>query len=137
MRRGRQKSKTKNENEMVFLGCNAAGLLNKMESLRRNVQTFKPGVIFIQESKTKRKNQIKLDNYVIFERIRKDCAGGGLLTAVHKNLEPESVGDDTEDEVLVVEAKLANKKVRLINAYGPQEDSKEELRKSFFNKLNE
>ena len=69
MRRGKKKSNTKNENEMVFLGCNAAGLLNKMESLRRNVQTFKPGVIFIQESKTKRKNKIKLDNSVIFERI--------------------------------------------------------------------
>ena len=59
------------------------------------------------------------------------------LTGVHKNLEPVSVGDDTEDEVLVVEAKLANSKVRQINAYGPQEDTKEELRKSFFNKLDE
>ena len=59
------------------------------------------------------------------------------MTGVHKNLEPISVGDETEDEVIVVEAKLANKKVRLINAYGPQEDSNEEIRKSFFLKLDE
>ena len=122
---------------MFFIGCNAAGLLNKMESLKRNVENFKPGVIFIQESKTKRKNKVKIKDYVIFEKIRKNNGGGGLLTGVHKNLEPISVGDETEDEVIVVEAKLANKKVRLINAYGPQEDSNEEIRKSFFLKLDE
>ena len=43
-------------------------------------------------------------------------------------------GGNNTEEVLVVEAKLKDKKVRLINAYGPQE---EELRKSFFHKLDE
>ena len=122
---------------MNIIGCNSAGLLNKVESLKRNIQVFQPGVIFIQESKTKRKNKVKLGNYVIFEKIRKDCGGGGLLTAVHKNLEPISVGEDTDEEVLVVEAKLANRKVRLINAYGPQETETEDKKKSFFNKMDE
>ena len=76
-------------------------------------------------------------SYVIFEKIRKDCGGGGLLTVVHKNLEPISVGEDTGEEVLVVEAKLANRKVRLINAYGPQETETEDKKKSFFNKMDE
>ena len=122
---------------MNIIGCNSAGLLNKMESLKRNIQIFNPGVIFIQESKTKRKDKVKLGNYVIFERIRKTCGGGGLLTGVHKNLEPVRVGDDSDEEVLVVEAKLVNKKVRLINAYGPQESESEDRKKSFFNKLDE
>ena len=57
---------------------------------------------------------------------------------MHKNLEPVCVGGgNNTEEVLVVEAKLKDKKVRLINAYGPQEDSLEELRKSFFHKLDE
>ena len=123
---------------MVFLGSNAAGLLNKMESFKRNISVFNPGVFFIQESKTRRKSKVKLDNYVIFEQIRKDSGGGGLLTAVHKNFEPVSVGDGKDaEEVLVVEAKLGINKVRLINAYGPQEDALEDLRKAFFNKLDE
>ena len=71
---------------MVFLGSNAAGLLNKLESFKRNISVFNPGVFFIQESKTKRKNKVKIDDYVVFEQIRKDSGGGGLLTAVHKNL---------------------------------------------------
>ena len=76
---------------MIFLGSNAAGILNKKESFKRNIENFNPVAFFIQESKTKRKNEIKMDNYVIFEQIRKDSGGGGLLTAVHKNLEPVSV----------------------------------------------
>ena len=71
---------------MIFLGSNAAGILNKKESLLRNIQHFMPGAFFIQESKTKRKNKIKIPNYVIFEQIRKESAGGGLITAVHENL---------------------------------------------------
>ena len=116
---------------MNIIGCNAAGILNKLESLKRNVKLFQPGVIFIQESKTKRKNQVKLGNYVIFERIRKGCGGGGLLTGVYKNLEPVSVGDDSDEEILAVEAKLANNKVRFINAYGPQETETEDKKNLF------
>ena len=117
---------------------NAAGILNKTESFKRNIQHFKPGVFFIQESKTRRKNQIKIHDYVIFEQIRKESGGGGLLTAVHKNIEPVSVCDEvSDDEILVVETKLNDKKVRMINAYGPQEDSPEDTKKSFFNKLDE
>ena len=75
---------------MFILGANAAGLLNKLESFYRNISTFNPGVVFIQESKSKRKGKIKLDNYTIFEKIRKQTNGGGLLTAVHSSLKPVS-----------------------------------------------
>ena len=64
-----------NENTMTFLGSNAAGILNKVNSLKRNIEHFKPGAIFIQESKTKRKNKVKLDEYVIFEKIREKSSG--------------------------------------------------------------
>ena len=62
--------------------------------------------------------------------------GRGLLTAVHKNPNPVSVGNDGEDEVLVVQADIKDNKVRFINAYGPQEDETESS-KSFFAKLDE
>ena len=47
--------------------------------------------------------------------------------AVHKNLNPVSIGDDTEEEILFLQAKISNIKVRFIYEYGPQED---ELEKS-------
>ena len=71
---------------MFILGANSAGLMNKKESFQRNISLFKPGVFFIQESKTRIKNRIVLNDYITFEVIRKNLGGGGLLTAVHKSL---------------------------------------------------
>ena len=97
---------------------------------------FNPGVYFVQESKVPRKGKIKLSDYVIFERVRKVGCGGGLLTAVHKNLNPVSVDNDSDEEVLVVQTEILDKKVRFINAYGPQEDETEQST-AFFAKLDE
>ena len=125
------------EKSMFILGANSAGLANKKESFERNLNLFLPGVFFIQETKLRQKNKIKHPNYVTFEYLRENNLGGGLLTAVHRSLNPVSIGNDTEEEVLVVEATIANRKVRLINAYGPQEDEKDEIRESFYNRIDQ
>ena len=121
---------------MFILGANAAGLFNKKESFLRNISLFNPGVFFIQESKARVKNKIVLNDYITFELLRNNSGGGGLLTAVHKSLNPISINCDNEEELLVVEAKLANNKVRFINGYGPQEKAAEDFRKSFYNQLD-
>jgi hypothetical protein len=77
----------------------------------------------------------KMNDYTVFELIRKDSNDGGLLTAVHKSLKPVSVSNDELQEVLVVEANLGNSKVRFINGYGPQENSHVERRKPIFDHL--
>ena len=120
---------------MFLLGNNAAGLGNKTESFLRNIEHFKPGVFFIQETKCKVKNKIKHDDYVLFEKHRKSMGGGGLLTCVHKSLEPMCVSEESEVELLVVQAVIGNRNVRLINGYGPQESggSNED---SFFSQLD-
>ena len=117
------------------MGNNAAGILNKLESFYRNIQHFQPGVYFIQESKCRIRNKVKHDDYVMFEYIRKCSSGGGLLTAVHKSLNPVSVSEDSDDEVLVVQGDIGNNKVRFINGYGPQEGN-EEANSAFFNRLD-
>ena len=49
--------------------------------------------------------------------------GGGLLTAVDQDLDPVLISEGGEEnEILVVQANLGNQKIRIINAYGPQED---------------
>ena len=97
-KRGKRKSRNKlgnqfNEKSMFILGGNAAGLSNKKESFLRNISIFKPAAYFIQESKLTRKNKILVDDYVIFEHIRNNTVGGGVLTAVHKALNPVSVSE--------------------------------------------
>ena len=122
---------------MFILGSNAAGLLNKKESFLRNIAIFKPAAYLIQESKLTQKNQVLVDDYVIFEHVRKHSGGGGVLTAVHKELNPISVSDEIEgEEIVVVEATTGGRKLRLINGYGPQETETEETRRNFFSRLD-
>ena len=70
-----------------------------------------------------KKGLVKLPGYQLFEKVRESKGGGGLLTCVDEDLNPvliSSCKDDTE--ILTVEANLGNNKIRIINAYGPQED---------------
>ena len=120
---------------MYILGTNAASILNKTESFYRNINVFKPAAFFLQETKTRFKNKLKHPDYSFFEYIRTNGGGGGLITAVHNSLHPVSVGNEDETEVLVVEAKVDDSKIRLINGYGPQETDEEES-KAFMNRID-
>ena len=120
---------------MFILGANSAGILNKQESFYRNINLFNPIAFFLQETKTRFKNKLKHPNYTFFEYIRKHSGGGGLITAVHNNLHPVQVSNDDETEVLVVETKIGDMKLRLINGYGPQE-ADEESSKNFMNRID-
>ena len=120
---------------MFILGANSAGILNKQESFYRNMNLFNPIAFFLQETKTRFKNKLKHPNYTFFEYIRKNSGGGGLIIAVHNNLHPVQVSNDDETEVLVVETKIGDTKLRLINGYGPQEGD-EENSKAFMNRID-
>ena len=78
----------------------------------------------IQESKVRKVGSIKLKGYQIFENIRIGVGGGGLLTAVDQNLAPVliSTGKDENSEILTVQINVGSHNLRIINAYGPQED---------------
>ena len=75
------------------------------------------------------------------ERKRKD-RGGGLAIGCYHNLEPfEICQSESEDsEILIVEAKIGSRKIRFLTAYGPQEPSSEEEKRSnwiFYNNFEQ
>ena len=51
---------------MYLIEVNAAGLFSKLESFSRIMTLFKPGVIFVQETRENQKNKIKMRDYEIF-----------------------------------------------------------------------
>ena len=112
-----------NHHYFSILGTNDNGLKAKQQSLINTVNFFnKPSVITIQESKLRRNRIIKLDGYQIFEMNRPGL-GGGLLTAARHELEPVLVYRGNEEAgILVIQTQVGYKKVRIFNAYGPQED---------------
>ena len=123
--------------EFSILGTNANGILGKQESFKNTINNFKPSVITVQESKAKRMGTIKLKGYQIFEKLRSSGQGGGLLTAVDVDLVPVlvSTGEDEESEVITVQIKVGKHSIRIINAYGPQEDDPNGKRYSFWQEV--
>ena len=76
---------------MKIVGINAAGLLNKLESFENLLFKENPSIFCLQETKSKRPNQIKnssVKNYTIYELLRKHSGGGGLSIGVHKDFQP-------------------------------------------------
>ena len=80
---------------------------------------------------------LKIENYDIFEAIRKKYKGGTIL-GVNKALSPLLIKDYSDDfELVVVEVKIRNKEIRIITGYGPQEHWSEAERLPFFLALEE
>ena len=110
------------EHEFSIFGTNANGIQGKLDSLKNTINLFsKPTCINIQETKMRFKGIIKLEGYQVFEHIRSGF-GGGLLTAVSQDISPVLVytGND-EVEIMVVQGKIGEQKIRIFNCYGPQE----------------
>ena len=69
--RGKRKCIKKYSKSLRLLGVNAAGLKSKLTSFRKVIQDLKPSVFFMQETKFYEEGHIKLDDYVIYEHLRK------------------------------------------------------------------
>ena len=112
-------------------------MTQKKSILHRILTTFISDCIFIQETKMTSKGHINnLHEYQIFEHVRKDSKGGGILTAVKKCFNPVLIYEGNDDiELLVVQAKVKNNQIRFINGYGPQENDNKVL--GFYQKLEE
>ena len=62
------------------------------------------------------------------KKNRSGSQGGGLITAVDQDLEPilVSTGEDDDAELITVQIKVGENHIRIINAYGPQEDDSQQ-----------
>ena len=118
---------------MNILSTNARDLKHKHEDLKNKVKFFQSGIFTIQETHYRTKGKFKMDNYTIFEAIRKNKEHGGSMIGVHVGLKPVLVKDyDEQFELIVVEIKIGNKSIRVITGYGPQEIWKPSEKMDFY-----
>ena len=104
---------------MSIFGTNSNGLSGKLSSLENAIkQLGYPSFVTIQETKL-RSHNFRLPGYQVFQKNRTGL-GGGILTAVDENIGSVLVSS-TESEILVVQSKIGDFNLRIINAYGPQE----------------
>ena len=107
-RRG-YKRKYKNNKKSISLtviGNNCSGLASKKESLNFAINAVVPSVILLQETMLKKVGLLNLQGYQIFEKVRPNKNGGGLLTAIDNSLNPVLVDDNENAELLTVAINL-------------------------------
>ena len=96
-RRGKRNNAKQLSSSLRFLGVNAAGLGSKMTTFKKVLSELKPSVFFVQETKLRNEGRLKLENYQVFELIRKDKNGGGLAIGCDKRLKPTWVREGNDD----------------------------------------
>ena len=75
-------------------------------------------IFTIQETHYPTKGKIQIENYEVFEAIRKKVKGGTAI-GVHKALQPVLISEYSVDfERIVVEIKIANREIRVMTGYG-------------------
>ena len=114
---------------------------SKRESFESVIKQLDAGVTMLQETKLYRKGTMKFKNMCVFEKIRNQNEGGGLMTLIHENFKPVLIPmencSQTSQNVLVVECTIGQKRMRFINAYGVQETASVEVRSEFFSLLDQ
>ena len=100
-----------------MFSANAEGLKPKTNSLKNELKVLNVAIFTIQENHHTKKGVCKMEEYEIFETIRKK-QNGGTMIGVNKSLNPILIKDyDQEFEMIVVEVKIQNKDIRIITGY--------------------
>ena len=135
IKRGRKSHK---ETSFNLFSTNCASLKEKVKGFKCELRKLNSSAFTLQETHFKTKGQFQHEDFEIFEAIRKGKKDGGTMIGVHKALKPILINEyDDPFELLVVEIKVANREIRLMSGYGPQEYWTPQERLPFFNALEE
>ena len=143
-KRLRRKEKKVKINNLTFVGNNADGLMNKLESLE-NILSKNPSVAFLQEIRSHQPGCIKTPSsgkYTWYELHRTSSAekgqkGGGIALGVVNVLTPSWISEGDDDcEAITVEIWVEGFPIRLICGYGPQNYDQQYRKNKFWDYLD-
>ena len=118
-----------------ILTTNAADLRRKTKCLKDLIGLFGITIFSVQETHFKKKGRFSLDNFMIFEALRKK-EGGGSMLGIHVSHLPVLISEYSESfELIVIEIKVAKKQIRVITGYGPQDSWDLDVKMQFFTAL--
>ena len=123
------------EHNLNLLTTNSADLRMETKCLKDLISMFKTSIFSVQESHFKKKGKFAIENFTIFEAIRKK-EGGGSMLGVHVSLKPVLISEYSDTfELLVVEVKVGGMNIRVITGYGPQESWELDVKMQFLDVL--
>ena len=138
-RTGKRNSITSKQQIFRILGVNADGITGKWSTLRNVISKHKPLVWNIQETKCIKEGRLKLSGFRVFEYIwSNQDGGGGLALGCSSKLSPvlTRTGGD-QIEAFSVNIKLQKLNILCVNAYGPQNNDKNDKKDIFWEYLDE
>ena len=128
----RRGGRNRKETVLCMMSANAAQLRGKLDSFKSELSASKSAIFTLQECHYAIKGKVQIENFEVFEAIRKKVKGGSMI-GVNKALKPVLIEEySSEFELLVVEIQIANKEIRIMTGYGPQENWPESERLPFF-----
>ena len=87
IRRGKRLSNKKISKVLVFAGVNPAGVRSKWPTWRKIVSQSNTSVWTMQETKSSEPNKLKMEDFIIYEKVRVHKEGGGVAIAAKKRSE--------------------------------------------------
>ena len=88
VKRGPRPNKKPLTKHVIFAGANINGAKSKWKSWKKVVKDTKATVFFVQETKCDQSNTLKMDGFIIFEKVRVNKGGGGVAIAAKTELNP-------------------------------------------------
>ena len=124
------------ETSQNILSTNASDMKYKESDLKEKVKFFNSSIFAVQETHYKQKGKFKMQDYQIFESIRKNKDQGGSMLGIHMGLQPVLISEYSDSfELLVVEIVTGNQSIRVMTGYGPQENWEDKERMPFYTAL--
>ena len=105
-----------------------------MMTFKKVLADLTPAVFSVQETKMRNEGNIKIDDYVIFEKIRrKKENGGGIAIGCKEALKPVWVREGLDNvEALSIDIFVKNLRIRFCTGYGCQENDLIENKTAFW-----
>ena len=134
-KRGKRKQ---NETTLNIFSLNVFSLKPKLKSFKNELKRTNSSIFTLQETHYKTKGKVQIEEFEVFESIRKHKEKGGSMIGAHKALKPVLITEYNDPfELIVIEISIAGKEIRVLTGWGPQETWLPEERKPFFDALEQ
>ena len=134
VKRGPRPNKKPVTKNIVFVGANIAGARSKWKSWKKIIKDTKASVFFVQETKCDQENKLKLEGFLVFDKVRLEKGGGGVAVAAKRELNPVLVSEAEGDlDAITIDINTKNISISCTSAYGPQTTATAETKTVFGN----
>ena len=134
-KRCQARKKPENKNFKVY-GINSAGIKSKLLSFEAVLKSLQPSIWMLQETKLRSNETIpceSLDEFFVYYLNRQNSQGGGVAKGVKKEFQSSLINEgDDETEAISVKVFVKEFPIRIVVAYGPQENALLEKKHKFW-----